>query len=922
MCLGGPTLRQLKYQTFILVLLIITASFSILILFSEKTSAYTPHAPIYINGNNNFTAPNGVTAGSGIPSDPYIIEGWDIDAFTADGIEIHNTNAYFIIRDVYIHDGMGNGLGIHLDNVTNGIIEQSIITNNYHGIYFFSSSNITVINNNVSLNVRHGINYFYSYRINITNNTIHGDTTSWSGIYSRFSTENIINENNISSFGWDGIHLYYSNNSNISDNTILFSEDQGIYISESPNSTICRNNISSSGEEGIFLIVSDNTTISDNVISNFKYGISTELSSILKILGNEIHSNSVIGIKLLANMNSGITNNNVSNNNYGISIQHYSNNITVSHNDLHFNDDICIGIGTGSNISIRENNMSHSFGGIYPSKASYIEIEQNNISYNDFGVYIRLSTNITIIDNDFTKDGVTFWGDTLRHFNSHTITTDNLVNGNPIYYYKDSSEVNLDGIPCGQLLLANVTNVTAVNLRINYTDMGIQCGFVDNAFIGGNEISDIHYYGGIYLAYSSNFTIKDNKVFSIYQNGIYPSYCNNITIIGNNVSNNDHGIKPFVSTNISILDNFVCNNSYGIYPRSSYNVIICNNSVSKNDYGINTVDCENVTINDNRVFLNQGSYSWEGHGIRPSSCKNVTIKNNNVTANEGYGINPVFSNNITIAKNIVSRNNYGIYVQSSQNILIYHNNILNNTNQAFDDSADVNSWDCGYPKGGNYWSDYSGIDLLKGPNQDILGSDGIGDTNYSIDSDSIDNYPLMDLFTSISFENYSTLVQGWNLISIPLIQENQDVETVLEMIEGYYDATQWFNPTDSTDPWKHNKVDKPYGNDLFELNETMGFWIHIINPKDTVFLYNGTPPTSNQTITLHPGWNMVGYPSLKNYNRTDGLNNLTFGNEVDAIWSYNASSQKWIKMSESDYFELRKGYYIHAKTECEWEVPF
>ena len=66
---------------------------------------------------------------------------------------------------------------------------------------------------------------------------------------------------------------------------------------------------------------------------------------------------------------------------------------------------------------------------------------------------------------------------------------------------------------------------------------------------------------------------------------------------------------------------------------------------------------------------------------------------------------------------------------------------------------------------------------------------------------------------------------------------------------------------------------------------------------------------------------MVGYPSLTTYNRTEGLNNLAFNNQVDTIWSYDATTQKWEEMGESDYFEIGKGYYIHAKSECEWEVP-
>jgi parallel beta-helix repeat protein len=279
------------------------------------------------------------------------------------------------------------------------------------------------------------------------------------------------------------------------------------------------------------------------------------------------------------------------------------------------------------------------------------------------------------------------------------------------------------------------------------------------------------------------------------------------------------------------------------------------------------------------------------------------------------------SSNNTIADNNISNNRDGIRLSSSSYNRIYHNNIIDNTNQAYDDTSYGNQWDNGYPSGGNYWSDYVGLDNFKGPHQDIPGSDGIGDTNYSIDFDSVDNYPLMGPYTNRTFENYTILKQCWNLISVPLIQDDTNLAKVLEMIDGSYDGVQWHDSTDSNDPWKHHNVGKPYGNDLFELNEIMGFWIHITNPGDTIFLYNGTQPTSNQTIILHPGWNMVGYPSLTSYNRTEGLNNLTFNDQVDAIWSFDAVTQKWEEMGELDYFQIGKGYYIHAISECEWEVP-
>jgi hypothetical protein len=170
-------------------------------------------------------------------------------------------------------------------------------------------------------------------------------------------------------------------------------------------------------------------------------------------------------------------------------------------------------------------------------------------------------------------------------------------------------------------------------------------------------------------------------------------------------------------------------------------------------------------------------------------------------------------------------------------------------------------------------------------------------------------------------KNYTVLKQGWNLISIPFLQSDTSLDSVLDDIQGYYDAVQRYDNSDNVDHWKHHKEGKPYGDDLTDVNERMGFWIYITQPGDTIFSYNGTRPTENQTITLYPGWNMVGYPSLRNRTRDTALNNLTFGNQVDSIWTYNATTMQWVELTSSDSFDPGRGYWIHAKVECIWKVP-
>jgi hypothetical protein len=102
-----------------------------------------------------------------------------------------------------------------------------------------------------------------------------------------------------------------------------------------------------------------------------------------------------------------------------------------------------------------------------------------------------------------------------------------------------------------------------------------------------------------------------------------------------------------------------------------------------------------------------------------------------------------------IHNNLITNHNTGVQLQSAQGNVIYFNNFIDNTVHATDDNADpMNLWQHGYPTGGNYWSDYAGVDVNNGVSPQIIpGSDGFGDTPYIIDGDSWDRYPFMDPVT-------------------------------------------------------------------------------------------------------------------------------------------------------------------------------
>jgi len=158
--------------------------------------------PIVITSDYEFTAKNGVVAGSGTVDDPYIIEGWQIDAGYHDyGIRIDRTSRYFVIRNVEI-SGAAKA-AIFLSYVRNALVQDCKLTGNWIGI---------------TLN-------FASY------NRVSGCTlaSNAEGLHLRFSRDNQVLSNAIYGNDYAAIWLYASNTNEIVGN-FLAESHMGVYL--------------------------------------------------------------------------------------------------------------------------------------------------------------------------------------------------------------------------------------------------------------------------------------------------------------------------------------------------------------------------------------------------------------------------------------------------------------------------------------------------------------------------------------------------------------------------------------------------------------------------------------------------------------------------------------------------------------------
>jgi len=145
---------------------------------------------------------------------------------------------------------------------------------------------------------------------------------------------------------------------------------------------------------------------------------------------------------------------------------------------------------------------------------------------------------------------------------------------------------------------------------------------------------------------------------------------------------------------------------------------------------------DSIVVERDNIVLDGAGYTVQGTGARAginlTSRSNVVVKNTKVTGFQ-WGIILHHSGNCTVSGNNATNNRFGINLWHSSNNSIYHNNFIDNTYQV-DNRESINTWDDGYPSGGNYWGDYTGKDRNR---------DGIGDKPRVIDGNNTDKYPLM-----------------------------------------------------------------------------------------------------------------------------------------------------------------------------------
>ena len=587
--------------------------------YTSYQNSLSLHRPISISGNDDFTAKNGITGGSGTPEDPYVISNWRIRPFKDPGIKISNTDVYFIIENCHIYGGrILKPIGIYFNNVTNGKIIACTTWKNSFGILIVSSSSNTVENCHCDRD---------------------GFGISINGCLLGYKT---------------------SSNNNIIKNCIFsYCDEYGIYFSGLPGSS---NNLI------------DSCHCTDNNI-----GICLDhCVHYTTIVGCNI-SNNQVGVKII----SVSSHNHISNNVFWKNKKHAEDNCRNSWDNgpisggNYWSDhssfepfDIP---GAGNN---KDYYPLSEMPTIKPLVALFTYYPKYPIANKQICFDASLSycpnNNITLHEWDF-GDGNTGIGYRV----THTYTNGGNYNVILKIANETANDTTVQTMRVAKLIdgVIHVSNNSSIQEAIDNSQSGYTI-YVDNGTYQENIIVDKPYLN--IIGNGSNTTIIDGG-----QNGdvVYIT-TPMINITGFTITNSSEGkagiqigIPDYTldSVGCCIKYNNILGNSVGINMSETEQNIVADNTVTNNKlFGIYLArSFNNSFINNYLLFNNIGM--WFEYGSNWNEVNNNTILNNS------FGITLNWSHDNTITGNNILNNNIsGIKLNNAIATKINYNNIYNN----------------------------------------------------------------------------------------------------------------------------------------------------------------------------------------------------------------------------------------------------
>jgi parallel beta-helix repeat protein len=526
------------------------------------------------------------------------------------------------------------------------------------------------------------------------------------GIWIELGDHNHITGNNITSNGC-GICLYQSSENTVSDNNITHNNGCGIQLwafaaGHCANNTI-RNNTILDNAVGIYVYwCPDRNDFKDNMLIGNSYGVEIEGLYLEDYIQNIDDSNTVDGRPIYYWVN--------------------------QHDRQVPSDAGYVGLVNSTNIIVKDLSMTNNGEGVLLAYTNGSTIENLNCSHNKIGIHLHYSNNNTISRNNvFLNSAYGLWlessaGNTARSnnmtnndcnlvydtwilegdFQRNDIDASNTLDGKPICCLTGQHDLMIDssnypqGI--GLLELIDCSDIIVRNLTLTHNWNSILFWNTNSSTIENVTLSN-NKYSGIAMYETHNCTVTNTVNDGLCLELSYGNRILKNTFSGSNYLGGYIYLEESDNNNVTgnVITDYAQEDGLTVY--SSRGNTIAGNKIAHKSIGIDLENSNKTDIRNNQIL---NCYA----GIELSNLNETIICGNTINALiciEVSGVNNTF----------------------------YHNNLKGSMSI---ENFTGNVWDDGYLSGGNYWSDYAGVDA---------NHDGIGDTPYVIDTNNTDHYPLM-----------------------------------------------------------------------------------------------------------------------------------------------------------------------------------
>ena len=429
------------------------------------------------------------------------------------------------------------------------------------------------------------------------------------------------------------INLFYSHHNIIEDNTISDTENQNIGVYHSSHNWIIQNQLTHS-----------------------YHGIEIKDSSHNIIKHNNITKNEITGIKL-----------------YSCSYHHIDSNL-ITQNGLGIRD------ADGFSNTFLNNTLTDT---IISYSSSHPVIKNNSISNDQdiHGIVLDYTTNAVVSNNTIAVpdySGIRIQGNTISEWNTHFFQ-DNFLNGKPIYYAKNQSNVFLPSF-VAQLILANCSDTIIQGFSFQNVTECIQIGHSKQISIQHNTNITLN------LECCKESIVRENNNIGLHLMG----NCQFISIDSNSITRSIS--TEYFTQNITIEQNDIKETSLVLYGDGH---LIQHNHIHNSTHGI-LLKGSYTTIHSNIIANMKNGISLYDYSLHNTITGNKLV-NNERGIDLGYRWKIKQPQYTMISNNNVSFNNIGLSLTDARFTVVEQNNFIDNNKDVMFDSAYGTTWNQ------NYW---------------------------------------------------------------------------------------------------------------------------------------------------------------------------------------------------------------------------